>query len=42
MIGRKRQGFQVPTGRLKDTRGGKKIHHASKGEIAISHVRSLW
>lgn len=39
-VGKKRQIFQVPEGRLADIEGGKKIHHASEGERDTSHMKS--
>jgi hypothetical protein len=42
MVGQKRRDFQAPIGRLIDTNSlmrGKRIHHASEGERATSHVR---
>lgn len=39
-VGKKRQNFQVPEGRLADIEGGKKIHHASEGEGDTSHMKS--
>lgn len=40
MVGKKRQNFQVPEGKLADIEGGKKIHHASEGERDTSHMKS--
>jgi hypothetical protein len=34
MAGRKRQDFQVPSGKLGDTGGGKRIHHVLEAERA--------
>jgi len=41
MTGWKRQDFHAPVGRLGDTGRGKETPHASEGERATSHVRSL-
>jgi hypothetical protein len=40
MAGEKRRDFQVPTGRLEETEGGKGLCHAPEGERVTSYVRS--